>query len=164
MAGGCLPQSEVSDDLVAAYRSTDYRIESGVGSGCDAIILHVDLHSEPLAQLFAASGHRCAAFITACNPFSLPQNPEANLAACARLRHRLDRQLRRHATQATQPAQAHQIIEGMSCDSSGAWAAEKSFLALGLDLEASRAIGREFGQNAIIWSGPDAVPRLILLR
>ncbi|MDN5754014.1 MAG: DUF3293 domain-containing protein [Nitrosospira sp.] len=159
-----MPESEISEELVAAYRSTDYRIESSIESGCDAFILHVDLHSEPLARLFAASGHRCAAFITACNPFSLPQSPEANLAACARLRDRLDRQLRRRATQVTQPAQAHQIIEGTGCDPSGVWPAEKSFLALGLDLEVSQAIGREFGQNAIIWCGPDAIPKLFLLR
>ncbi len=159
-----MPHSEVSDELVAAYRSTDYRIESRLGLDCDTIILRVDLHSEPLAQLLAVSGHGCAAFITACNPFSLPQNPEANLKDCARLRDRLNCQLRHHATQSTQSAHAHQIIEGMSCDSSGAWPAEKSFLALGLDLEVSQAIGSEFRQNAIIWSGPDAVPRLILLR
>lgn len=158
-----MPQSEVSDDLVAAYRSTDYRIELNTESGFDAFILRVDLHSEPLARLFAVSGHRFAAFITACNPFSLPQSPEANLTACARLRERLNRQLRGHATPANQLVQASLIIEGTGCDPSGAWPAEKSFLALGLDIEASQAIGREFGQNAIIWSGPDAIPRLILL-
>lgn len=56
------------------------------------------------------------------------------------------------------------IIEGEGLDSSGKWPAEKSFLALGLDLETSSALGREFGQNAIVWAGVDAIPRLILLR
>ena len=56
-----------------------------------------------------------------------------------------------------------QLIEGIGIDPSGEWPAEKSFLALGLDLETSRALGREFGQNAIVWAGADAIPRLILL-
>ena len=153
-----MPRSEVSDDLIAAYRSTAYRIESGTEPGCGVIILRVDQRSEPLSRLFAASGHQCAAFITACNPFSTPQSHEENLAACARLRDKLDRQLHDH------PGKAGQIIEGTGCDSSGAWPAEKSFLALGLDLETSQALGREFGQNAIVWAGADAIPRLVLLR
>jgi hypothetical protein len=28
----------------------------------------------------------------------------------------------------------------------------------------AQALGREFRQNAIVWAGPDAIPRLILLR
>jgi hypothetical protein len=35
---------------------------------------------------------------------------------------------------------------------------------LGLDLDTSCALGREFHQNAIVWAGEDAVPSLILLR
>ncbi|SHL69343.1 Protein of unknown function [Nitrosospira sp. Nsp11] len=56
------------------------------------------------------------------------------------------------------------IIEGEGFDPCGKWPAEKSFLALGLDLKESSALGKEFGQNAIVWAGADAIPRLILLR
>jgi hypothetical protein len=52
----------------------------------------------------------------------------------------------------------------MGFDPSGNWPAEKSFLALGLDLEVSRALGAEFQQNAVLWANADAIPRLILLR
>ncbi|MGH8763258.1 MAG: DUF3293 domain-containing protein [Nitrosospira sp.] len=149
-----MPQSEISGDLIAAYRSTEYRIESG----CGGITLHIDQRSEPLSRLFAESGHRCAAFITASNPFSVPQTQEENLAACARLRNTLDRQL--HGCL----GKAGQIMEGTGCDPTGTWAAEKSFLALGLDLETSKAVGKEFGQNAVVWAGSDAIPRLVLLR
>jgi len=34
----------------------------------------------------------------------------------------------------------------------------------GLSLEASKSLGARFEQNAIVWSGADAVPQLILLR
>ncbi len=157
-----MPKSEVSEDLIAAYRSAEYRIgagaEPGIASGGDAFILRVNQRSEPLSRLFTASGHQCAAFITAFNPFSAPQSQEENMAACARLREKLDRLLRHRI------GKAGQIIEGTGCSSSGAWPAEKSFLTLGLDLETSQTLGREFGQNAIIWAGSDAIPRLVLLR
>ena len=79
---------------------------------------------------------------------------KANRAGNANLASRL-RQLARHE---------ERIIEGTGFDPRGTWPEERSFLVLGLDLEASRALGREFKQNAIVWSGSDAIPRLILLR
>jgi hypothetical protein len=152
-----LPQSEIPAELVAAYRSTEYRIgpAAGLGAGfSDAFILHIEQYSEPLSRLCTASGHQCAVFITACNPFSLPQSPEVNLAACARLRDEL----------ICHTSHPELIIEGEGRDPSKAWPGEKSFLVLGLNLEISRILGREFGQNAVVWAGPDAIPRLILLR
>ncbi|WP_213539526.1 DUF3293 domain-containing protein [Nitrosospira sp. NRS527] len=150
-----MPQSKITGDLVAAYRSAHYRVDQQVDhrTGPGAIILRVDQYSEPLSQLFSASGHRCTAFITACNPFGQIQSPETNREACAHLFGKL-RSL----------VGPGRIIEGEGFDPSGKWPAEKSFIALGLDLEASCALGKEFGQNAIVWAGADAVPRLILLR
>lgn len=152
-----LPQSEIPVELVAAYRSTEYRVgpPAGLGKGSSGeFILRIDQYSKPLSRLFTALGHQCAVFITACNPFSLPQSPEVNLAACARLRDEL-------ICHTSHPGL---IIEGEGRDPSKAWAGEKSFLALGLNLEISRILGRDFGQNAVVWAGADAIPRLILLR
>jgi hypothetical protein len=152
-----LPQSKIADDLIAAYRSACYRIgeqvDHGKGPASGAIILRIDQYSEPLSQLLSASGHQSAAFITAFNPFGQTQNPEINQEACAHLFDRL-RSL----------VGPGRIIAGEGFDPSGKWSPEKSFLALGLDLEASAALGKEFGQNAIVWAGAGAVPRLILLR
>jgi hypothetical protein len=119
-----------------------------------AFVLHVDKYSAALSQLFAAFGHRCAAFITACNPLSMPHGHEENLAACARLRDRLMHYC----------ARPEEIIDGESSDSIGTWPGEKSFLVLGLDLETAIRLGREFRQNALVWADEDAIPRLILLR
>ena len=80
-----MPQSHVSDQLIAAYRSANYRVESS----CEPFVLRIDQHSEPLARLFATSGHHCAAFVTACNPLGTLQTFEANQAASARLAGRL---------------------------------------------------------------------------
>ena len=156
---GCLGMTrpEISAELVAAYRATEYRVRPAAGFGTSpdcAFILRIDRYSAPLSQLFSASGHRCAAFITACNPFSLPRSSEANHAACARLRDALIRHI----------PHPEEIIEGEGGDPSGIWPGEESFLVLGLNLETSRALGRKFEQNAIVWAGPDAIPRLILLR
>ena len=148
-----MEQSEISPDLIAAYRATEYQVTVGAGFDSGAFILRIDEYSEPLLRLFAVWGHRCAAFITACNPFSMLQSHEKNLAACAHLRDRLE-----HL------AQTGWIFEGESHDPSGAWPVEKSFLVLGLDLETSQALGKEFGQNAIVWIDSDAIPRLVLLQ
>jgi hypothetical protein len=56
------------------------------------------------------------------------------------------------------------IIKGAGSDPSGGWPPEESFLVLGLGLEAARTLGREFHQNALLWTDHDAIPRLILLR
>lgn len=145
-----MPQSEIPADLIDAYCSAHYQ----AGFGPDAVTLRVDQYSEPLSQLFTISGHQCAAFITASNPFGVRQSSKANRAACARLQERL-------AQYAPQPKR---IIEGVGLESAGDWPGEESFLVLGLDLETSRALGREFHQNAIVWVGKDAIPQLILLR
>lgn len=145
-----MPPSEVTADLIKAYLLARYQ----AGFGPDAVILHVGQYSEPLSQLFNASGHRCAAFLTACNPFGVRQDPESNRAACAALRNRLNEHVSR----------SDQIIEGAGSDPSSDWPSEESFLVLGLGLEAARVLGREFHQNALLWADHDAIPRLILLR
>lgn len=139
--------SAIPAALIASYHAADYR----AGSGAAAISLRIDQHSEALAQLLAGSGRQCAVFITACNPGSQPHSPAANQAAQARLREELNRH-------------AEQVIEGSSSDPSGAWPAEPSLLALGVELDVAQALGRQFGQNALVWAGADAIPRLILLK
>ena len=139
--------SEISANLIASYRAADYR----AGAGSAAVLLRIDQYSESLAQLLAASGQQCAVFITACNPGSQSCSSEVNQAAHARLREELSRH-------------SKQIIEGTGSDPSGAWPPEQSLLALGVDLATAQALGRQFGQNAVVWAGADAIPRLILLR
>lgn len=139
--------SAISADLIASYRAADYQ----AGSGFATVSLRIDQYSASLAQLLAVSGRQCAVFITACNPGSQPQSPAANQVAHAHLREELSRH-------------ANQIIEGASSDPSGAWPAEPSLLALGVELDVAKALGRQFGQNAVVWAGADAIPRLILLR
>ena len=114
-----LPQSHVSDQLIAAYRSANYRVESS----CETFVLRIDQYSEPLARLFAASGHHCAAFVTACNPLGTLQTFEANRAASARLAGRLGQlargEGRRIRGSGVRPVQEHGLKRRVS--SCSAW-------------------------------------------
>ena len=139
-------QSEISPDLIRAYRETDYR----AGEGPAAITLRIDERSAALTRLYETSGHGCAVFVTAYNPFSETRSVETNLAAHARLRAELTTRTR-------------YVIEGIGAHPSGRWE-EKSFLALGISREAAIMLGKQFGQNAVVWAGDDLIPRLILLR
>jgi hypothetical protein len=55
------------------------------------------------------------------------------------------------------------FLPGAGRHPSNDWPPEPSFLVLGLALEASKNLGRHYEQNAIVWAGADAVPRLITL-
>jgi len=142
-----LRQSDIPPEKIAAYRNTGYRF----GRGADLVSLRIDTRSEALARLYASSGHRCGVFITACNPLGELQSREENEAAQARLAAEL------HAL-------AIPAIEGEGVDPAGAWPAEKSFFALGVALDAARDLGLRHRQNAVVWAGEDAIPKLILLR
>lgn len=139
-------RSAISDELIDAYLSTEYR----VGSGPEGFTLCIGERSPRLVELYATHACRCAAFITAWNPRSERASDEENAAAHRRLCERL-----------TQRAIA--FIDGAGVDPERGWR-EQSALALGLAVEDAKALGCEFDQNAIVWSGADAVPHLYLLR
>lgn len=142
-----MQQSLIPPELVAAYRAAEYRVEACLA----AFRFRVQVHSPELAVLLAQTQQRCAVFITAHNPFSEPQSSAENQTANARLRLRLV-----ELTSYLYPA--------AGTDPRGKWPPEPGYLALGVPLPAARRIGREFRQNAIVWSGANAVPELVLLR
>ena len=142
-----LAQSEISPEKIEAYRVTDYR----VGLDERAFTLRIDTRSQALSRLYKTTGQTCAVFITAFNPYGRAQCEEANESAHARLRNSL------HGI-------ASEVIEGAGAHPSGAWPAEKSFFALGVSEDTARLLGKEFHQDAVVWAGPEAIPRLLLLR
>ena len=142
-----MAHSDVPAEQVEAYRKTDYRF----GRGLDVVTLHIDVRSDALARLYASVGHSCGVFITAYSPFSQPHSREDNEAAHVRLAAELK-------------ALGRPVIEGAGADPTGEWPKEKSFFVLGVDLDAAKALGIRHQQNAVVWAGEDAVPRLILLR
>ena len=142
-----MAQTEISEEKIRAYGATHYR----VGSGPDVLMLRIGQHSPALALHYAAYGADCALFITAFNPFGQEQDDAANQTAHARLGEQI-REVADH------------VFEGDGADPNGQWPAEKSYLAFGVDADAAGELGRRFKQDAVVWIGKDAVPRLLLLR
>lgn len=139
--------TQIHPDKVQAYLATDYRL----GHTDQDIVLPVGKHSERLAALFADKGVDCGAFLTAYNPRGTIQPDAANDQAHAQLAAMLQ-------------AQGLHAIEGSGSEEGTDWPSEKSYFALGMALDAAKAIGTHFDQDAIVWVGPDAVAQLILLR
>lgn len=145
-----MSQSVIAPSLIQAYLAAHYRVDAE-----SPFTLKVGVFSEPLAQHFQRHSCDCAAFLTACNPWSEDVGDTGNAARQAALAHELtNRSLK--------------FIDGVGLDGQNEgpekWPGEASFLVFGLSLEASRALGRTYAQNALIWCGKDAVPQLILLR
>ena len=141
-----LAHTKISAQKIAAYPATDYRF----GEGAEAITLRIDEVSSALESLYVRLAHTRGVFITAFNPYGEVHGDEATEAAHLRLGRELKGL---HAI----------VIEGAGPDPKAVWPQEKSYFALGADLDSVRAIGRRYRQDAVVWVGRDAVPQLILL-
>ena len=88
--------------------------------------------------------------LTAWNPRSELRPTAENEIAQAELISAIERLALRH-------------LPGLGSDPTGSWPAEDSCLVLGLDLEDAKRLARQFGQNGLVWVGPDAVPTVVLV-
>lgn len=138
--------SRIPADTLQAYRETLFIVHTA-----EPVVLRVDVASASLLQMYRDTGTDRCAFITACNPHSQQQSDAAN----AERQAKLERDLKK---------QSWAICGGMGQHPSGFWPGEPSFLILGITFDDAQALGRKYEQNAIVWSGPDAVPKLVLLR
>ncbi len=136
----------IDPDTLRAYQETLFEV-----LGASPFTLKVGIVSAALADLYGIHRTDCASFITACNPESQLLDDSTNSERQARMANELrDAGLR--------------YIEGIGRHPSNEWPGEPSYLVLGHALDSARAMGIEYGQNAIIWCGPDAIPELVLLR
>lgn len=133
-------------DLLQAYRETHYIVRTEA-----PFTLQIGVPSLPLRALHSALSVDASAFVTACNPFST----DVGMAANAKRHAELGAELARRGL-------AH--VEGVGQHPANRWPGEESYLVLGITLAAARVLGENLDQNAIVWSGADAVPQLILLR
>ncbi|ACC75742.1 DUF3293 domain-containing protein [Paraburkholderia phymatum] len=138
--------TEIPRETIQAYLETEYFAFDDA-----SMALKIGEPNSKLAALHTAHGVTCSAFITACNPFSQACSAKFN----ADRQHALARDLENLGLVA---------IDGMGKHPSNNWPGEASFLVLGLPLDAAKALGTQYGQNAIVWSAADATPQLILLR
>ena len=136
----------ITPATLRAYKETDYRVLDS-----ESFVLRIGDASTAL--LAAHQRHQVAfsAFLTACNPFSQPTAAEVNATRQAELVAQLERL-------------GLVYMEGMGQHPSNGWPGESSVLVFGLDLQPAKVLAAHFQQNAFVWSGADAVPRLILLK
>jgi len=138
--------SEIPPVTIKAYLETDYCV-----FGESPFVLRVGIANEPLAKLYKRLKTNCGVFVTAFNPFSNEAGESANTARQVELVKELNR---RSLT----------FFDGIGKHPSGEWTAEASYFVLGLSLEAAKALGKKYDQNAVVWCGSDAIPELVLLR
>lgn len=136
----------IDQRTVQAYLETDYQVQAEV-----PIALRIGVANALLATLHKSHRVDSSAFITACNPFSLPSDELANVE-------------RQSALASELKFRSLIFVDGLGLHPSGNWPAEPSYLVFGVSREAAKALGVRFEQNAIVWSGADAVPELVLLR
>ncbi|MXS84582.1 DUF3293 domain-containing protein [Nitrosomonas sp. HPC101] len=139
--------STLPEELIGKYLATRYQ----VWIDTSLVTLRIGCQSAPLAALLQLTDSWNAAYITACNPASQVVAPEENRSAMARLYETLANH-------------SNHIYRGAGIDPAGEWPAEESLLVLDINLAIAIKIGREFGQNAIVWMDSAAIPRLVLLR
>lgn len=136
--------TRIDNATLLAYRRTEYRVD-------DAWSIRIDQSSRDLAIWHKCHGVSSSGFVTAVNPRS-------------QLLDEQDNRRRHHALRARVESMGRLFLTGAGVDPDGDWPPEPGFLIAGLDQEATAELGRCFDQNAVVWAGGDAVPRLILLR
>ena len=138
--------SAIPADTLRAYRETIYTVNGEPG-----FALQIGQRSTELERAHERHDTRCSAFLTACNPFSVPLDDLANATRQAELAGELS-------------GRGLKFLPGIGQHPSNEWPGEESFLAFGLELGAAKELALRFEQNAFVWCGVDAVPRLITLR
>lgn len=140
------PETVINSEFVRAYRGIDFVVESN-----QPFTLKINKSNESLVLLFKKHQCNSALYITAINPYSVATSHEENIRIQLLPENELN-------------SRSLTYFPGVGTDSKGRWSGESSFLVLGLSLEASKVLGQAYKQNALVWCGSDAVPKLILLR
>lgn len=137
--------SDARDRLRAAYEATAYRVAAGPRG---PFVIRVGERSADADALLADAGVECWAYITACNPRSVPHSTAENAALMTRLTHVVRAR-----------GLAHMAGVGVGTDS--AWPPEPSLFVLGLDVDEALALARDCDQLAIVCGRRGAPARLV---
>jgi hypothetical protein len=140
-----MPARDIPDELKQAYENADYVVLLE-----PELVLRIGERSERLERLMASVHLSTAAFVTACNPGSNRQ-PDAENAAAA------------EALEGLVAAAGYPRHRGEGRDPDEAYPPEASLLILGIHRENAEALGRLFGQNAIVYVEKGRAPELVFL-
>lgn len=140
------PGSKLGAELLQAYLETGYVVRSAA-----EFVLRIGEPNQALLGMHRDHGVSGSAFVTAWNPQSQKADPADNHKAQA-------------ALEDVVRSRGWRTVAGIGQHPSSGWPAEESLLVLGPTIEEARFLGERFGQNAVVWAGKDAVPRLLVLR
>jgi hypothetical protein len=124
----------MSPHLDAVYRDTDYWVDDAPD---EPFAIRVGESCLELAVLLTAAGEFEWAFVTACNPGSVPLSDEDN----SQRMNRLEQAVRQGGWL---------FYHGHGAGRDGEWPAEPSLLILGISEREALDLARSFGQNAIV--------------
>jgi hypothetical protein len=130
--------------LLRHYLATRYVVLDEAGP----FPLTVGRHSGPLLRLHQRHAVTCSAWLTAWNPASERRDDVVNEAA-------------QRALEARVHASGHGWLPGRAEDPLGHWPVEPSLWVPGLAAELACGLAHDFGQNALLLMGAEAVPKLV---
>lgn len=132
-----------TEALEAAYRATTYRLFLPGG----AVNLRIGEANANLRDWLAQEGVQSWAILTAHNPASVPLPAPDNAERQSRLEVCL-------LERGFEPFAAENEADG------GDWPVEESCFVMDIDANEAMVLARQFGQNALVLGGRDAVPHL----
>lgn len=124
---------ERDNELIEAYNATHYTVGKDV-------VIRIGEPCPPLDEFLLNHRSDTAAYLTAWNPWSEMQSPEANAEANERLAKELN----------GLPVVV-QVLNGIGIDPSGKWPGEESFLIIGIHFKQAMELAERYGQNAFIF-------------
>jgi glycine/D-amino acid oxidase-like deaminating enzyme len=134
----------VPPKLMDAYQAADYVVFAE-----PEFVLKIGEPSRRLDALLEQEGAATAAFLTAANPRSKPQSAAQNASALSALDQLV-------------AAAGYPWRAGEGREPDGSWV-EPSRLVIGIYRDNAEALGRLFGQNAIVFIEKGGAPRLLVL-
>ena len=134
----------MNPELFEAYKNTTYRIYLPLGE----IDIRIGVMNPLLQELLFRNNSESWAFITACNPYSVMQNEDANTL--------LNTQLELYLLE-----KRYVFFKGMGVGDDDSWEPEASFMVLDIRKEDAVKLGRQFKQNAIVVGVIGNAPELV---
>lgn len=135
----------LSQDLIDAYHAADYVVFTD-----PQLVLKIGEPSPRLDALLEQAGAAGAAFVSAANPRGERRSDGENATAASALDDLV-------------AAAGYPRHPGEGRDPQGRWRAEPSLLVLGIYRDNAEALGRLFGQNAIVFVEKGRPAELLLL-
>ena len=139
------PVSTLPPGLIQAYREPHYKAPR-----LDLTLI-VDQANPALDTAHRRHRADCSAFIPACNPYSAELTTAEN-------------EVRQKNLASELRTRGLAFVDAIGQHPNNGWEGEPSFLVFGLTLEPAKTLCARLEQNGFVWSGADAVPRLILLK